>query len=222
MTSAGLTRELMAVRVARELRDGMAVNLGIGLPTLVANFVPDGVTIILHAENGILGYGGILEDDSQFDQDLINAGGQPVTLNPGACFFDSATSFAMVRGGHLDVTVLGGLQVSATGDLANWTVSAERGGGIGGAMDLAAGARRVIVAMEHTTRDGGPRILERCTYPLTAERCVDLIVTNLAVIQVTPEGLVLKEVAPGVSVEEVQAATEATLILPDHVEVMDL
>jgi 3-oxoacid CoA-transferase subunit B len=200
----------------------MNVNLGIGLPTLVANFVPDGVTIILHAENGILGYGAILDDDSRFDQDLINAGGQPVTLNPGACFFDSVMSFAMVRGGHLDVTVLGGLQVSARGDLANWAVAGRKGGGIGGAMDLAAGARRVIVAMEHTTRDGEPRILERCTYPLTAERCVDLVVTNLAVIQVTPEGLLLKEVAPGVSVEDVRAATEARLIVPDDVPEMDL
>jgi 3-oxoacid CoA-transferase subunit B len=200
----------------------MNVNLGIGLPTLVANFVPDGVTIILHAENGILGYGAILDDDSRFDQDLINAGGQPVTLNPGACFFDSVMSFAMVRGGHLDVTVLGGLQVSARGDLANWAVAGRKGGGIGGAMDLAAGARRVIVAMEHTTRDGEARILERCTYPLTAERCVDLVVTNLAVIQVTPEGLLLKEVAPGVSVEDVRAATEARLIVPDDVPEMDL
>jgi len=222
MTSAGLTRELIALRVARELRDGMTVNLGIGLPTLVANFVPDDVTIVLHAENGILGYGGIVTDDSQFDQDLINAGGQPVTLNPGACFFDSVTSFAMVRGGHLDVTVLGGLQVSAQGDLANWAVAGRKGGGIGGAMDLAAGARRVIVAMEHTTRDGEPRILDRCTYPLTAERCVDLIVTNLAVIQVTPDGLLLKEVAPGVSVVDVRTATGAGLIVPDDVQVMDL
>jgi 3-oxoacid CoA-transferase subunit B len=222
MTSAGLTRELIAMRVARELKDGMAVNLGIGLPTLVANFVPEDVTLILHAENGILGYGGILEDDSQFDQDLINAGGQPVTLNPGACFFDSATSFAMVRGGHLDVTVLGGLQVSEQGDLANWVVAGRRGGGIGGAMDLAAGARRVIVAMEHTTREGEPRILERCTYPLTAERCVDLIVTNLAVIEVTPAGLLLKEVAPGVSVEDVRAATGARLNAAELVAVMDL
>ena len=222
MTSAGLTRELIALRVARELRDGMTVNLGIGLPTLVANFVPDDVTIVLHAENGILGYGGIVTDDSQFDQDLINAGGQPVTLNPGACFFDSVTSFAMVRGGHLDVTVLGGLQVSAQGDLANWAVAGRKGGGIGGAMDLAAGARRVIVAMEHTTRDGEQRILDRCTYPLTAERCVDLIVTNLAVIQVTPDGLLLKEVAPGVSVVDVRTATGAGLIVPDDVQVMDL
>jgi len=221
VTAGGLTRELIALRVARELRDGMVVNLGIGLPTLVANFLPADATIVLHAENGILGYGGIVSDESEFDQDLINAGGQPVTLIPGAAFFDSATSFAMIRGGHVDVTVLGGLQVSAKGDLANWAVPGRGGGAIGGAMDLAAGARRVIVAMEHTTRDGGPRILEECTYPLTAPRCVGLIVTNLAVIEVTPEGLVLREVAPGVSVEDVQAATAARL-RAENVKVMDL
>ena len=222
MTSAGLTRELIALRVARELRDGMTVNLGIGLPTLVANFIPADVHITLHAENGILGYGGIVTDDAAFDQDLINAGGQPVTLNDGAAFFDSATSFAMIRGGHVDVTVLGGLQVSATGDLANWAVPGRGGGAIGGAMDLAAGARRVIVAMEHTTREGEPRILERCTYPLTAERSVDLVVTNLGVLEVTPEGIALREVAPGVSVAEVQSATGAKLLIPENVKVMDL
>jgi 3-oxoacid CoA-transferase subunit B len=222
MTSAGLTRELIALRVARELSDGMTVNLGIGLPTLVANFIPADVHITLHAENGILGYGGIVTDDAAFDQDLINAGGQPVTLNDGAAFFDSATSFAMIRGGHVDVTVLGGLQVSATGDLANWSVPGRGGGAIGGAMDLAAGARRVIVAMEHTTREGEPRILERCTYPLTAERCVDLVVTNLGVLELTPQGIALREVAPGVSVAEVQAATGTKLVIPENVKVMDL
>jgi 3-oxoacid CoA-transferase subunit B len=222
MTSAGLTRELIALRVARELKDGMTVNLGIGLPTLVANFLPEGVSVLLHAENGILGYGGIAGDQSEFDQDLINAGGQPVTLNPGASFFSSAASFDMVRGGHLDLTVLGGLQVSASGDLANWAVPGRGGGAIGGAMDLAAGARRVIVAMEHVTREGEPRILEECTYPLTARRCVDLIVTNLAVIEVTAEGLGLREVAPGISVAEVRRATGATLLVPDDVGVMDL
>jgi len=221
MTSAGLTRELIALRVARELRDGMTVNLGIGLPTLVANFLPAGSDIMLHAENGILGYGGIMGDEAQFDQDLINAGGQPVTLIPGTAFFDSATSFAMIRGGHVDLTVLGGLQVSAKGDLANWAVTGRGGGAIGGAMDLAAGARRVIVAMEHTTREGQPRILEACTYPLTAQACVDLVVTNLAVIEVTNAGLVLREVAPGISAEEVQAVTAARLVMND-VRVMDL
>jgi 3-oxoacid CoA-transferase subunit B len=222
MTSAGLTRELIALRVARELRDGMTVNLGIGLPTLVANFLPEGVSVMLHAENGILGYGSISSDESAFDQDLINAGGQPVTLNPGASFFSSAASFAMVRGGHLDVTVLGGLQVSTRGDLANWAVPGRGGGAIGGAMDLAAGARRVIVAMEHVTREGEPRILEACTYALTARECVDLIVTNLAVIEVTAECLALREVAPGVSIEDIQAATGAKLLVGGDVKVMDL
>jgi 3-oxoacid CoA-transferase subunit B len=210
------------MRVAQELRDGMTVNLGIGLPTLVANFIRPDVSITLHAENGILGYGGIVGDDSQFDQDQINAGGQPITLTPGASFFDSATSFAMVRGGHVDVTILGGLQVSAKGDLANWALPGRGAGGIGGAMDLAAGARRVIVAMEHTTREGEPRLLEECTYPLTAEGCVKLVATNLALIEVTPEGFVLKEVAPGVTIDDVRAATGARLLVPENVKEMDL
>jgi 3-oxoacid CoA-transferase subunit B len=222
MTSAGLTRELIALRVAQELSDGMAVNLGIGLPTLVANFLSDKPYVVLHSENGILGYGGIISEASEFDQDLINAGGQPVTLHPSASFFDSAASFAMIRGGHIDVTVLGGLQVSAKGDLANWAVPGRGGGAIGGAMDLAVGAKRVIVAMEHTTREGEPRILEECTFPLTAERCVNLIVTNLAVIEVTTSGLLLREVAPGVTPDEVKAATEAHLLLPPGVTSMDL
>ncbi len=210
MAEQGIPRELIAVRVARELRDGMVVNLGIGLPTLVANYVPEGVSVWFQAENGILGYGGIAPD-GQFDQDLINAGGQPVTLRPGASFFHSADSFAMIRGGHIDLTVLGGLQVSERGDLANWVVPERGGGSIGGAMDLAVGASRVIVAMEHTTRDGRPRIVRTCAYPLTAEKCVDLIVTNLAVIEVTPKGLLLREVSPGITAEDVQAATEPGL-----------
>lgn len=216
----GLTRELIAMRVAQELRDGWVVNLGIGLPTLVSNFVPEGLTVMFQAENGILGYGGIA-GDGEFDQDLINAGGQPVTLLAGACFFDSAQSFAMIRGGHVNLTVLGGLQVSEQGDLANWLVPERGGGSIGGAMDLAAGARRVVVAMEHATRDGAPRILRRCVYPLTAARCVNLIVTNLAVVEVTPGGLVLRETAPGVSPEQVVAATGAPLaVAPDVREMM--
>ena len=222
MTSVGLTRELIALRVAQELREGMIVNLGIGLPTLVANFMPQDATVLLHAENGILGYGEIASEDGSFDQDLINAGGQPVSLTPGASFFDSTASFAMIRGGHIDVTVLGGLQVSERGDLANWSVPGRGGGAIGGAMDLAAGARRVIVAMEHTTRQGQPRIVSECSYPLTAEKCVNLIVTNLAVIEVTEGGLVLKETAPDVSVAEVQAATDASLQVSAQMRVMDL
>jgi 3-oxoacid CoA-transferase B subunit len=215
MKSAGLTRELIALRVARELRDGMVVNLGIGLPTQVANFIPEGITVIFQAENGILGYGGIAEEE-QIDADLINAGGQPVTLLPGACFFHSADSFAMIRGGHVDMTVLGGLQVSEKGDLANWMVPEKAVGSIGGAMDLAVGAARVVIAMEHTTRDGQTRIVRECSYPVTAIRAVNLIVTNLAAIEVTPEGLVVREVAPGVTFEEVQEASAPRLIrLPD-------
>ena len=205
----GLTRELIAMRVAQELRDGQVVNLGFGLPTVVPNFLPPDVRVWFQAENGILGYGAILEED--FDQDFINAGGQPVEILPGASFFSSDQSFAMIRGGHVDVAILGGLQVSARGDLANWLVPSRGGGSIGGAMDLAVGARRLIVAMEHTTKQGEPRILERCTYPLTAERCVKLLVTDLAVIEVTPHGLVLREVAPGVSIAEVVERTAAPL-----------
>ena len=207
----GLSRELIALRVARELREGMVVNLGIGLPTLVSNFVPPDMEILFQAENGILGYGGISETD--FDPDLINAGGQPVTLRPGASFFDSAVSFAMIRGGHVDVAVLGGLEVSEQGDLANWYIPERGGGSIGGAMDLAVGARRLIVAMSHTTRDGRPRIRRHCEYPLTAPRAVDLIVTDLAVIEVHPDGLLLTEVVPGVTPGLVQARTEPPLRL---------
>lgn len=210
----GITRELIALRVARELRAGMVVNLGIGLPTQVANYVDAGTELLFQAENGILGYGGIL--DEGFDPEVINAGGQPVSLRPGASFFDSAASFAMIRGGHVDVAVLGGLQVSERGDLANWSVPERGGGSIGGAMDLAVGAQRLIIAMEHRTRDGAPRILRDCTYPLTGVACVDLIVTDLAVIEVTAAGLLLREVAPGLSARDVQAATGPTLIVaPD-------
>lgn len=210
-----LTRELIAMRVARELQPGMVVNLGIGLPTQVAAFAPEGV--IFQAENGILGYGGVLEDDSLFHPDVINAGGQPVSILPGASYFGSDASFAMIRGGHVDVAVLGGLQVSETGDLANWLVPARGGGSIGGAMDLAIGARRLIVAMEHTTREGEPRILPRCTYPLTGKGCVSLVVTDLAVIEVTPRGLLLREVAPDVTVADVVARTGARLTAPETV-----
>lgn len=214
-----LTRELIALRVARELLDGMAVNLGFGLPTLVSNFLPPGVHVLLQAENGILGYGGMREEG--FDSDVINAGGQPVSILPGASFFDSAQSFAMIRGGHLDIAVLGGLQVSAEGDLANWLVPSRGGGSIGGAMDLAVGAKRLIVAMEHTTPQGEPKIVARCSYPLTAQRAVSLIVTDLAVIAVRPEGLVLLESAPGVSADEIQARTAAPLSVAADVHEMD-
>ena len=217
---ARLTRELVAIRVARELAPGSIVNLGVGLPTLVGAFVPPDADILLQSENGILGYGGFSEE--AFDPELVNAGGQPIRLNPGASFFDSAASFAMIRGGHIDVAVLGGLQVSERGDLANWSVPERGGGSIGGAMDLAVGARRLIVAMEHTTKDGRPRIMRECSYPLTAPRCVDLIVTDLAVVEVGPAGLTLREVAPGWAPGEVVTVTDAPLAVPDDVREMEL
>jgi 3-oxoacid CoA-transferase subunit B len=215
-----LTRELIALRIAQELQDGMAVNLGIGLPTLVANFIPPGVHVMFQAENGVLGYGGV--EDTNFDPDLINAGGQPVAILPGAAFFDSAQSFAMIRGGHLDVSVLGGLQVSAEGDLANWLVPSRGGGSIGGAMDLATGARRLIVAMEHLTQAGEAKIVPQCTYPLTARRAVSLIVSDLAVISVEREGLLLREVAPGHTTDEVQAKTAAHLTIASDLREIQL
>jgi 3-oxoacid CoA-transferase B subunit len=213
-----LDRELIALRVARALRESGArvVNLGIGIPTLVSNFIPQFADVILQSENGALNYGPLAEPGAE-DLDIRNAGGQFVTLLPGASFFDSAAAFAMIRGGHLDATVLGGLQVSEEGDLANW-MRPERGiGSMGGALDLVTGAKQVIVAMEHTTRHGHPKIVRRCTYPLTGRRCVSLVVTDLAVIEVTPGGLVLREVAPGHSVEEVQARTDARLQVPPDV-----
>ena len=217
---AGLTRELIALRVARELPPRSVVNLGIGLPTLVAGFVDPADQILFQAENGILGYAGVSEAD--YDPDLINAGGQPVDLVPGASFFDTATSFAMIRGGHIDVAVLGGLQVSARGDLANWYVPERGGGSVGGAMDLAVGARKLIIAMAHRTREGAPRIVAECEYPLTAPRCVDVIITDLAVIDVGAGGLTLRETAPGVSPAEVVEASGAPLAVPAEVPQMRL
>jgi 3-oxoacid CoA-transferase B subunit len=217
----GLTRELIALRIAKELKDGMYVNLGIGLPTLVSQWIPKGIDIIFQSENGVMGYGPIAEEGKE-DPDLVNAGAQPVTLLPGASFFHSTDSFAMLRGGHIDVTILGAYQVAENGDLANWTTSKEGIGSIGGAMDLASGAKQTWVAMEHTTASGEPRIVKQCRYPLTAQRTVKMIFTNLAVIRATPDGLELREVAPGISVAEVRQATEPELTLSSDFKEMEL
>jgi 3-oxoacid CoA-transferase B subunit len=216
-----LDEETIALRAAKEFEDGMVVNLGYGMPGLCANFIPEGRTVFFQSENGTLGYGPLLTDEEK-DYELINASDQPVAPLPGMCFFDSATSFDMIRGGHIDVVILGAYQVSEKGDLANWGRPGRPATGMGGGMDLALGGKKLMVMMLHTTKEGGPRIVRQCTFPLTARNCVKKIFTDIAVIDVTKQGLILREVAPAWTAEEVQALTEARLIVGEDLKEIEL
>jgi 3-oxoacid CoA-transferase B subunit len=225
MSKEKLSREAIAMRIAREFFDGAVVNLGIGIPTLCSSFVPEGMQITYHTENGALGFGSVVtEDDKSLyaDIDLTNAGGQYVYAKPGMSFFSHADSFAMIRGGRIDISVLGVLEVSEKGDLANWMFPGRGVGNIGGGMDLAFCAKRLIGATEHTTKDNKPKLVKQCSIPLTAPRCMDMVVTDIAVIKFTPAGPILKEVAPGWTAEEVQSLTEAQLIIPDDLKEIEL
>src|SRR5690554_5678611 len=213
-------KELIARRVAKELKDGDVVNLGIGLPTMVADYVDHSLDITFQSENGMLGLAAAPDKDHE-DWDLTNAGGRPVTMSIGGVFFDSATSFGIIRGGHVDITILGSLQVDEEGNIANWIIPGKMVPGMGGAMDLLVGAKKVIVAMQHSS-NGKPKILKRCTLPFTAVKEVDMIVTELGVMQITEKGILLTEIAPGVTVEEIQAATEATLIISDNLKTIEI
>jgi len=216
-----LDEQTIALRAAKEFGDGMVINLGYGMPALCANFIPEGRTVFFQSENGVLGYGALGTDEEK-DYELINASDQPVTPLPGMCFFDSATSFDMIRGGHIDMVILGAYQVSERGDLANWGRPGRPATGMGGGMDLATGCKELVVMMLHTTKEGGPRIVRQCTFPLTAKNCVNKIFTDLAVLDVTPKGLILREVAPGWTAEEVQGLTEAKLIFAEDLKEIEL